>query len=725
MSLPPLNVIIGADTSRLEAGLSRARRGITLFAGAAGAALGAVTAGLTALTVRSMGTIDAQAKLARALGGTTAAVQAMDRAANRAGVGQGEFASAAAGLNRRLGEIIVTGSGAEDTFRALGLTAQQLAGMDVDERFASIADAMRRAGMSSQQMAYHLRQLGVRQANVIQLLQQGGDDIRASRRAVEEFGVAVSEVDAAAIERANDAIADIGLVFTGIGNQLAVTIAPLLERMAVRFTDLAKEGGAVRTAIDRLVEGFGRLAEVVTSDAFIDAAVSALEGLMRFAGGAAEALVFLANNFELAAGGAAALSIAMMGLGGPFGLIAVGVGAVVALAVALNTRASPAARTMEQHLIDTEAAQRELNAALGVFSSTGAPAAAAAAVTVARRLEAEALAALSAAQAHRELQAARVAAMEAMGDGGESNPAIRQVRADLADADARVMAILGQLEEARRSAYVLMMSVTQGPAGGQGGGGGGGGEPPAPPGAIPALPGGGGAVRDELAQRLEALTQGLMTEQETVQQYYDQGLETLIAAREAGLLTEQEFMEQRERLEAEHHARLTEIRDRANQHEVQMRRRTVDMLTGLLGALGNRSKTAARLAVALNAAKAIAETIQNTAAASVRALAELGPIAGPAAAARIKAYGAAQVGIIAANAALQMGSKGGGGGGGGPGDLGGGGGGGGAGSSGGPGQTIRIDLQGDRFSGDSIRALFDQFNEGLRAGYRIDRVIVQ
>jgi hypothetical protein len=180
--------------------------------------------------------------------------------------------------------------------------------MDVDERFAAIADAMRRAGMSSQQMSYHLRQLGIRQSSVINLLQGGGDEIRRSRQAVEDFGVAVSDIDAAAIERANDALSDIGRVIEGIGNRLAVTVAPMLERMAVRFTDLAREGGAVRTAIDRLVEGFARLAEVVTSDAFIDAAVSALEGLMRFAGGAAEALVFLANNFELAAGGAAALA---------------------------------------------------------------------------------------------------------------------------------------------------------------------------------------------------------------------------------------------------------------------------------------------------------------------------------------------------------------------------------------------------------------------------------
>ena len=112
--------------------------------------------------------------------------------------------------------------------------------------------------------------------------------------------------------------------------------------------------------------------------------------------------------------------------------------------------------------------------------------------------------------------------------------------------------------------------------------------------------------------------------------------------------------------------KLAKMREKYAQQEINMRSNTADMAIGLLANLGQKSEVFAKAAVALNAAKAIGETIQNTAAASVRALADLGPIAGPPAAAKILTFGKIQAGIIAANAALSLGggSSGGGGGGG-------------------------------------------------------------
>lgn len=228
--------------------------------------------------------------------------------------------------------------------------------------------------------------------------------------------------------------------------------------------------------------------------------------------------------------------------------------------------------------------------------------------------------------------------------------------------------------------------------------------------------GGGAGAANTLANDLEGLREELRSRTEVIQEWYEENNEILISAREQQLLTETEYMEQRERLEAEHQARLTEERRQANEAEVSMREKTVDLLGGLLGTLGRKSSVAAKAAVALNAAKAISETIQNTAAASVRALAELGPIAGAAAAARIKMYGAAQVGIIAANAALNIG--------------GGGGGSGGAGvsasASGGttqaepaaPTQTWNFTIQNDPFGiGENvIRQIAEQMNEATRNG---------
>lgn len=71
-------------------------------------------------------------------------------------------------------------------------------------------------------------------------------------------------------------------------------------------------------------------------------------------------------------------------------------------------------------------------------------------------------------------------------------------------------------------------------------------------------------------------------------------------------------------------------------------------LAGLMSTFGSESKAAALAALGINKALAIGQVIVNTAAAQTRALAELGPVAGPPVAAKIGAFGKAQAAIIAA-----------------------------------------------------------------------------
>jgi uncharacterized coiled-coil protein SlyX len=263
-----LRVNLGLDAAQFETGARRAKSASQQlqrdFARVAAAAA-AVGAAIIGMARQAMTTIDAQAKLARAVGGTTIGLQALERAGNRAGVQQSELSAAVTRLNQVLGRAMIAGTGTEGVFRRLGLSAQQLAGMDIDERFMAIADAMRAAGMNTQEMAATLRELGIRQSSVITLIQSGSNEIRRSRDAVIDFGVAVSEIDAAQIERTNDAISEVGRVFEGLRNQIAVSIAPGLEMLANAFTDSARAGGMVHGIVRGLVAAVPRLLSYVTA----------------------------------------------------------------------------------------------------------------------------------------------------------------------------------------------------------------------------------------------------------------------------------------------------------------------------------------------------------------------------------------------------------------------------------------------------------------------------
>lgn len=160
----------------------------------------------------------------------------------------------------------------------------------------------------------------------------------------------------------------------------------------------------------------------------------------------------------------------------------------------------------------------------------------------------------------------------------------------------------------------------------------------------------------EQEKLLEALELGLITKGE----YQVLEQEQLMAHREAMAGIESQYLTDqlaRERAAADERVR---IQDAAEQMIRNARAATFSDAANLLTMLGGKSKAAAIAAIALNKGLAIAQIIQNTAVAQMRAMAELGPIAGPPAAAKIGVMGKIQAGIAAATGLAQIAGLGGG-----------------------------------------------------------------
>jgi len=309
-----VSVKVGADTTEFEAGMKRSRQqlnqlgselreGATNVAKFGAATVLAAAGGLTLLAAKGLENVDALAKLSRQTGGTIKGVQGLNRVADRAGVSQGAMASAMGQLNVRLGEAMEGSGKAADRLNMLGLSAESLSRMDVDERMATLSDAMQGAGMSSAEMANSLRDLGIRGTEMTLLMQEGGDAIRASTGFMEDYGLALSEVDAAKVEAANDSFADVQEVLGGIGQQLALEVAPLLDAVSKMFLDSAKEAG-----------GFGE----ITSNAF-ESIVSAIGFTMDAMDGVRRVFVLAGQAGALAFSGltVAVLSVADTIISGP------------------------------------------------------------------------------------------------------------------------------------------------------------------------------------------------------------------------------------------------------------------------------------------------------------------------------------------------------------------------------------------------------------------------
>ncbi|MDO8908753.1 MAG: hypothetical protein Q7W55_09680 [Pseudohongiella sp.] len=224
----------------------------------AGAA--AITAGLAisaSLVNASRVSIDANAKLARSLDGTTDGLRALRIAASDSGLENME--SSLNRLNQNLGAVEMNGGPALETVKALNLDMQAMADMDIDEKVAYIADGIRDYGGSARESAEHLKRLGFEQESAIELFRAGGDAIRSARGEVNDYGLSLSEIDARKVELANDAISRMKLAQEGLIQQITAGISPLLVGMAEQWNEYSKgvvgNGAQVEEMLDRFIVG--------------------------------------------------------------------------------------------------------------------------------------------------------------------------------------------------------------------------------------------------------------------------------------------------------------------------------------------------------------------------------------------------------------------------------------------------------------------------------------
>ncbi|SDX86221.1 phage tail tape measure C-terminal domain-containing protein [Roseicitreum antarcticum] len=246
---------------RLSREMDMANARVAAFARRATLAAAAATAALAAAGVAmirsGLQTVDAQAKMAQSLGTTVASLQVLERAGDLAGVSMGQVEQATVQLTRRLSQAASGTGPAIDALRRLRLSAEDLQRLPLDARIAAIQEALGQFVPEAERAAVASQLFGDRAALVFTRI-----DTATLRQATEDvlaFGVVVSEADANQIERTNDAISRLGLIWRGLSNQLAVAAAPSLEAVANAMAAIASRTGPLGIAIKALFDNLGRL----------------------------------------------------------------------------------------------------------------------------------------------------------------------------------------------------------------------------------------------------------------------------------------------------------------------------------------------------------------------------------------------------------------------------------------------------------------------------------
>lgn len=248
------NFIQGMDKSErsVKKFVDSTAKGAKIAAGAITAMATASAAAAVALTKQGMDAVRSQADLARSLDTTFDSITALQLAAGD--VGLEGLEGSLTRLNRRLGAAEVGSGAAANAVKALRLDLQALSKMDVDERVATIADAIRDSGVSMQRAARFAQDLGFEQRQAAEFFTQGGDAIRSYRERVEALGLSLSDIDAQKVVDAQNAMGIFGDLTRGASQALAVELSPIIQQIAIELEDAAIEAGGMGNAVQEAVQ---------------------------------------------------------------------------------------------------------------------------------------------------------------------------------------------------------------------------------------------------------------------------------------------------------------------------------------------------------------------------------------------------------------------------------------------------------------------------------------
>jgi hypothetical protein len=236
----------------LSALSAKSRESINSFAkwGAAGTVAGAaIIAGVVNSSRKS---IDVLAKKSDQLGIATEKLVAFQHLGELTGVSSEKMNSSLERMSKRLGEAAQGMGAARPQLERLNLSASELVKLSPDQQYQKIADAVKGLSTQSEKAAATAAIFGREGLALLNTMEAGAEGFAQAEADVMAFGTAITRVDAAKVEAANDSFERVQEALKGVATQLTVQLAPMMKVISDRFVDAARESGGFT---DQIVSG--------------------------------------------------------------------------------------------------------------------------------------------------------------------------------------------------------------------------------------------------------------------------------------------------------------------------------------------------------------------------------------------------------------------------------------------------------------------------------------
>ena len=202
----------------------------TALVGVAGAA------GFGLLVRSSLNATDSLAKTAAKIGTTTEALGALRYAADLTGVATQTMDMALQRFTRRTAEAAQGMGEAKGAIKELGINAQELNRMPLDERMIVLADAFQDVKSESDRLRLAFKLFDSEGAALVNTLSQGSGGLKEMLGEAKALGLTMSSSAAKGVEDTVDSLTKLQSLFKGVTDQTVAAFAPAIKTMVVRFT---------------------------------------------------------------------------------------------------------------------------------------------------------------------------------------------------------------------------------------------------------------------------------------------------------------------------------------------------------------------------------------------------------------------------------------------------------------------------------------------------------
>ncbi len=223
---------------------------------AARKALGFLSVGIAVNFVRSAAqAADEAGKLADKLNISTESLAAFQVAAELAGTSQETLNKLLLDAQRRLGDAALGTGEALRVLHSLGLNIRELQSLAPDQLFLRYSDAIATLKNRSDQFSAAQALFGRSAQEAFTLIEAGRPAIEEAAGTVNRLGLALSRVDIAKIEAANDQIGLLGRTAQAFGQQVAAAIAPYITDFVTTLENSGVAADGARSKIDEFARG--------------------------------------------------------------------------------------------------------------------------------------------------------------------------------------------------------------------------------------------------------------------------------------------------------------------------------------------------------------------------------------------------------------------------------------------------------------------------------------